>query len=407
MNPIARFKVSVLFFFQFFIWGSWGATMGIWMSKHGADAGFNNVAIGQAFATTSIAAIISPFFVGMIADRFFSAQRVLGFLHVVGGVLLYLASQQTTFTGFYPLLLAHTLCYMPTLALANTVAFSQMDDSAKHFGSIRVLGTFGWIAAGLMVGKLGLEPTAQQFLYAAYVSVALGVYSFLFLPNVPPRAKGEPISLGAILGLDALQMMKDRSFFIFSMGSFLICIPLAFYYSGAGLFLGEIGVKEVGFKMTFGQMSEVLFMLLFPLMFARLGVKKMLLLGMLCWTIRYVCFAAGAENVVMPLLLAGIILHGPCFDFFFVTGQIYVDQQADRRIRSAAQGFIAFLTYGVGMYVGSTIQGYVIEHYKIVDAAGVVTHNWKPTWLIPAAAAGVVMLIFLAMFDDPKKKQVA
>lgn len=375
--------------------------MGIWMSKLGAESGFSNVAIGQAFATTSIAAIISPFFVGMICDRFFSAQRVLGFLHVLGGVLLYLASQQTTFKAFYPLLLAHTLCYMPTLALVNAVAFSQMDNSAKHFGSIRVLGTFGWIAAGLMVGKLGLEPTPTQFQYGAYVAIALGVYSFFFLPNVPPRAKGEPVSIGAILGLDALQLMKDRSFFIFALGSFLVCIPLAFYYSGAGLFLGEIGVQEVGFKMTFGQMSEVIFMFLFPLMFARLGVKKMLLLGMLCWTLRYVCFAFGAGGVVMPLLLAGIILHGPCFDFFFVTGQVYVDQQAGPRIRSAAQGFIAFLTYGVGMYVGSTVQGYVIEHYKIVDAAGVVTHNWQPTWLIPAAAAGVVMLVFLVLFKEP------
>lgn len=362
------------------------------------NLGFSAPQIGTAFGATSIAAMISPFFVGMIADRFFAAQRVLGVLHIVGGVLLWLAAKTTTFSSFYPILLAHTLCYMPTLALVNAVAFSQMTDSAKSFGSIRVMGTFGWIAAGLLIGKLNLGPTPTQFTVGAVASVALGLYSFFVLPNTPPKAKGEPVSLRAILGLDALQLMKDRSFAVFSIGSFLICIPLAFYYSGAERFLTQIGVAEAPAKMTYGQMSEVLFMFLFPVMFSRLGVKKMLLLGMACWTARYVLFAYGNAGAGLWMLILGIVLHGACFDFFFVTGQVYVDQQASERIRAAAQGFIAFITYGAGMLVGSIAQGFILDRFTRPDGS----IDWAPTWLIPAAGAAGVLLIFAALFKDPR-----
>lgn len=394
MNLSARLKVSLLFFAQFFIWGTWGVSMGTWMN----GLGFKPTDIGVAFGATSVAAMISPFIVGMVADRYFSAQRVLGCLHVAGGLLLYAASKATTFSVFYPLLLGHTLCYMPTLALANTVAFAQMTDAAKSFGSIRVMGTFGWIVAGMLVGKLNLGALATQFTLGAAVSVVLGVYCLAVLPDVPPKSKGLPASVRSVLGLDALELMKDRSFFIFALGSFLICIPLAFYYSGTERFLTQIGMSEAPAKMTYGQMSEVLFMLVFPLMFARLGVKRMLLLGMACWALRYVCFAYGSvqSQLGMGLLLAGIILHGPCFDFFFVTGQIYVDQKAPERMRSAAQCFIAFLTYGAGMLVGSISQGYVIEANT---REGVV--NWAPTWLIPAAGSAGVLLVFLALFRAP------
>ncbi|MEI6872923.1 MAG: MFS transporter, partial [Verrucomicrobiota bacterium] len=324
MNLSSRIKLSALFFIQFFIWGTWGVSMGSWMNAQG----FTAPQIGTAFGATSVAAMISPFLVGMVADRFFPAQRVLGALHLIGGLLLFAASKANTFTAFYGILIAHTLCYMPTLALVNAVAFSQMEDSAKSFGSIRVMGTFGWIAAGLLIGTYNLGTTATQFVIGAGASIILGVYCLLALPNVPPKAKGQPISVRAILGLDALAMFKDRSFATFAIGSFLICIPLAFYYSGAERFLSQIGVTEAPAKMTFGQMSEVLFMVIFPIMFARLGVKKMLLLGMACWLTRYLCFAYGNATNHLWMLLAGIILHGPCFDFFFVTGQIYVDQQA-------------------------------------------------------------------------------
>lgn len=394
MEPNARFKVSLLFFFQFFTWGAWGVSMGTWMN----GLGFSAPQIGTAFGATSIAAMISPFLVGMIADRFFPAQKVLGVLHLMGGLLLLAASRATSFSSFYPLLLGHTLCYMPTLALANTVAFSQMKDAAQSFGSIRVMGTFGWIAAGMLVGKLNLGTTSQQFVLGAGVSLALGLYCLLVLPEVPPKSKGTPASVRSVLGLDALELMKDRSFSIFALGSFLICIPLAFYYSGTERFLTQIGMAEAPAKMTYGQMSEVLFMLVFPILFSRLGVKKMLLLGMACWAARYVCFAYGdaQSQVGMGLLLAGIILHGPCFDFFFVTGQIYVDQRAPERMRAAAQCFIAFLTYGAGMLVGSVSQGFVIE---ACTKEGVV--QWTPTWLLPAAGSAFVLLLFLVLFRAP------
>lgn len=394
MNTNSRIKISILFFAQFFTWGAWGVSMGTWMN----GLGFSAPQIGTAFGATSIAAMISPFLVGMVADRYFSAQRVLGVLHVLGGCLLFAASRTSDFSSFYPLLLAHCLCYMPTLALANTVAFSQMSDAAQSFGGIRVMGTFGWIAAGMLIGKLNLGPTSSQFVLGAGVSVALGLYCLLFLPDVPPKSKGTPASFKSVIGLDALELMKDRSFAVFALGSFLICIPLAFYYSGTERFLTQIGMAEAPFKMTFGQMSEVLFMLVFPLMFARLGVKRMLLLGMACWALRYVCFAYGdaTSAVGSGLLLAGIILHGPCFDFFFVTGQVYVDQRAPERMRASAQCFIAFLTYGAGMLVGSISQGYVID---ACTKDGVV--QWTPTWLLPAAGSAGVLLLFLALFRAP------
>ena len=394
MNPNSRLKISILFFAQFFTWGAWGVSMGTWMN----GLGFSAPQIGTAFGATSIAAMISPFLVGMVADRFFSAQRVLGILHILGGCFLFAASRTSDFSTFYPLLLAHCLCYMPTLALANTVAFSQMTDAAQSFGGIRVMGTFGWIAAGMLIGKLNLGPTSTQFVLGAGVSVVLGLYCLLVLPDVPPKSKGTPASFKSVIGLDALELMKDRSFAVFALGSFLICVPLAFYYSGTERFLTQIGMAEAPFKMTFGQMSEVLFMIVFPLMFARLGVKRMLLLGMACWAIRYVCFAYGdaTSSFGSGLLLAGIILHGPCFDFFFVTGQVYVDQRAPERMRAAAQCFIAFLTYGAGMLVGSISQGYVID---ACTKDGVV--QWTPTWLLPAAGSAGVLLLFLAMFREP------
>ncbi|MEY2600001.1 MAG: putative nucleoside transporter YegT [Verrucomicrobiota bacterium] len=393
MKPAARIKISILFFLQFFIWGCWGVSMGSWMT----ELKFTAPQIGAAYGATSIAAMISPFLVGAIADRFFPAQRVLGVLHLLGGLLLYAASTTSTYSAFYPLLIGHTLCYMPTLALVNTVAFSEMTDAAKSFGTIRVMGTFGWIAAGLLIGKLGLGASSSQFVIAAGTSVALGVYSLLGLPEVPPKAKGQPVDWRAMLGLDALVLFRDRSFAVFAIGSFLICIPLAFYYSGAERFLTQIGVSEAPAKMTYGQMSEVLFMVIFPVMFARLGIKRMLLLGMACWTLRYVCFAYGTAQEGFWLLLLGIVLHGPCFDFFFVTGQIYVDQSAPVQMRAAAQCLIAFITYGAGMLVGSLTQGYVLKAYTLADQ----TVNWSPTWLIPAVGSGVILVAFLLFFRNP------
>lgn len=373
--------------------------MGSWMK----ELGFSAPQIGTAFGATSAAAMISPFFVGAIADRFFQAQRLLGTLHVLGGIFLASAATTRSFSSFYPLLLAHTLCYMPTLALANTVAFSQMQDAAKSFGAIRLMGTFGWIAAGMVIGKMNLGTQSTQFLIGAAVSIALGVYAWIALPAVEPKSRGVPLNLGAMIGLDALPMLRERSFAIFALGSCLICIPLAFYYSGAERFLRDVGMAEAPAKMTYGQMSEVLFMLVFPWMFARFGVKRMLLLGMAAWIARYVCFAqgAGGGEMATAFLLAGIILHGPCFDFFFVTGQVYVDRCAPAGIRAAAQSFIAFLTYGVGMIIGSIAQGFILERFT--GAEGKV--DWSPTWIYPAVGSAAVLVLFLLFFRESANRE--
>jgi len=384
-----------MMFLQYLVWGAWFATGYAFLTK---KMGFTDAQAASCYATTNLAAMIAPFFMGMIADRFFAAERVLGVLHLLGAAFIYFASQQTTFAGFYPLLLAHTLCYMPTMALTNSVAFAQMSNPGKEFPGIRVLGTIGWIAAGQLVSAMKIDLDVQIFHVAAIAGVVLGIFSFL-LPHTPPRAKGEPASIGSILGLDALSLMKDRSFAIFMIGSFLICIPLAFYYNLTGSFLGDRGVKDVAATMSWGQMSEIFFMLVFPLFFARLGVKWMLVAGMVAWAGRYFLFATHAGNgaALWPVYL-GVILHGVCYDFFFVTGQVYVDERADAKIRSAAQGFIAFATYGLGMFVGSYIQGAVAEKYT---AAGVKA--WDQIWMVPALGAVGVLLLFVAFFRSPAR----
>jgi nucleoside transporter len=277
-----------------------------------------------------------------------------------------------------------------------------MKDAAQSFGAIRLMGTFGWIAAGQVIGKWNLGTQSTQFLIGAAVSIGLGVYAWLALPAVPPKSRGVPLNLGSMIGLDALPMLRERSFAIFALGSCLICIPLAFYYSGAERFLTQVGVEQAPAKMTYGQMSEVLFMLVFPWMFSRLGVKRMLLLGMAAWVARYVCFAQGAGGgaAASALLLAGILLHGPCFDFFFVTGQVYVDRRAPEGIRAAAQSFIAFLTYGLGMFIGSIAQGFILERFQTAD--GKV--DWAPTWIYPAVASAVVLGVFLLFFRESSGK---
>jgi nucleoside transporter len=395
MKTTTRIQLALMMFLNFFVWGIWFVTMGTYLSTQLSAGG---VEIGLAYGTQSLGAIIAPFIIGLIADKYFAAQRILGILHATGGFLLYYLSSQANFNAFYPYLLTYMIIYMPTLALVNAIAFKQMSSPEKEFSAIRVWGTIGWIASGLLIGWLALETTGsldQTFKIAALVSLVLGVYSFS-LPHTPPPKAGTQTTISEIVGADAIGLLKDKNYLVFFMASLLTCIPLAFYYQETNLFLNEVGVKNAASKMTMGQMSETIFLFLMPFFFARLSVKKMLLIGMAAWVIRYLCFGLGDAGSGVGLLYAGIILHGICYDFFFVTGQIYTDQRAGEKIRSSAQGMITLATYGAGMLIGFWLAGLIADQYKTVSG-----RDWNAIWMVPAGIAAAILVLFLLLFKDP------
>ncbi|MDP4216129.1 MAG: nucleoside permease [Bacteroidota bacterium] len=396
MHPSIRVRLSALMFLEFFIWGAWYVTMGTYLDKVLHAGGY---AVGKAYSALAIATIFSPFFVGMVADRFFSAQKVLGILHLAGAALLWELTSIDDPGLFYWVLLAYSLLYAPTLALANSVAFRQMTDPAKQFAGIRVFGTIGWIATGWLIDKvfhISTDSLAFTFKMAAAASALLGILSF-FLPDTPPKARGGKTSFAQILGVDAFVLFQDRSFVAFFIASILICIPLSFYYSFTHDFLTDAGMHNVTSSLTFGQLSEALFILLIPFFFRRLGVKWMIALGMAAWTLRFLCFGFGNAGPMEWMFFAGIILHGVCFDFFFVTGQIYTDSKAGVQIQSSAQGMITMATYGLGMWIGTLLSGLVKDHYT---SAGIA--DWRSIWMVPAAIAFGVLILFLRFFTDNK-----
>ncbi len=390
-----RFQLSSMMLLQYFVWGCWYVTMGHYLMK---TLHFDGEQVGHAYGTFAIAAMISPFFVGMIADKYFAIERLLGTLHLIGAVLLFAISEVTTFGNFYILLLAYSFCYTPTMALSNTLSFSQLKDPGKEFPGLRVLGTIGWIIAGLIIGFLGIEDKAIFFKIAAVVSAALGLYSFT-MPHVPPKKDQEKKTATQILGFDALKLFKEKDFVIMIISSVLICIPLMFYYSFTNAFLNESGMTNAAGKMTMGQMSEIIFMLVMPFFFKRFGVKKMILIGMAAWIIRYLLFAYGNNETMVWMFYLGIILHGICYDFFFVTGQIFVDKRAPENLRNSAQGLITFATYGLGFYIGTLASGIIVDMYLMADNS----HNWEMIWLVPAGFSVLVFIFFTIFFKDKLK----
>jgi nucleoside transporter len=389
-----KLRLSVMMFLGYFIWGAWYVTLGTYLSS---TLKFSGTEIGFAYGATSLAAMISPFFVGLIADRFFATEKIMAVLHLVGAGALWYVSTLGTFGTFYPVLIAYTLCYMPTAALSNSLSFHHLSDAARDFPRIRVWGTIGWIVAGLVVGRLGLEASAVPLRIAAVASVLMSLYS-LMLPHTPPPKAGTHVSVRSILGLDALALVKERSFAVFVAGSFLLCIPLQFYYAFTNLYLNEIGVAEPASKMTLGQMSEIGFMLVMPWFLMHLGVRRTLLVGMAAWATRYLLFVYGDGGSLAWMLYVGILLHGVCYDFFFVTGQIYVDQQANEKIRAAAQGLLAFITLGFGMFIGAWASGRIVEAYTLTTASGAVAHQWDRIWMAPAVASAVILAAFALLF---------
>jgi nucleoside transporter len=392
-------RLSAMMFLEFFVWGAWYVTVGNYLDAAGLSG-----AIKWAYSVGPMAAIVSPFFLGMVADRFFATERVLGAMHLLGGAALLYAPHAAA-TGsknaVIAVLLLHMLCYMPTLGLTNTLAFHTMTNRERQFPLVRVFGTIGWIAANLVVSKwLHADREPVQFHVAGGAAIALGLFSFT-LPHTPPPAAGRPFSLRDAAGLDALSLLAHRPFAVFLACSFLICIPLAAYYAFAPVFAGAVGFEDPAYIMSFGQVAEVLFMVLMPAFFARLGVKRMLAIGMLAWVARYGLFAAAADERVRWMVLGGILLHGICYDFFFVTGQIYVDQRAEARIRGAAQGLLVLVTQGIGMLLGAQVAGGIVEAYTTDAAAGL--RDWRTIWAIPCAAAAAVLVVFLVVFREDSR----
>ncbi|MCX6837295.1 MAG: MFS transporter, partial [Verrucomicrobia bacterium] len=395
MKPLLLVRFWLMVFLHYFVWGAWYVTMGTYVVT---KLGFTGGQVGLVYGTTAVGALVSPFIVGIIADRFFATQRILGFLHLVGAGLLYWVSTLENFGSFYPVLLAYTITYMAGHGLTNALTLHHAKNPAKEFPVVMVMASVGWIVAGLVVSWLKLEDNAGMFRLASGAALLMGLYSFT-LPHTPPKGAGTPASLGTLLGFDALKLMRDRSFATFMVCSFLICVPLSFYFSWMNVFMNEMNIPNAAAKMTLGQVSDVVFLLLLPALLLRIGAKGILLLGIGAWAVRFGLFALFHQSSsALWMLFTGILLHGMCYDFIFVMGRMYVDKRAGEDIRGAAQGLHAIVTLGAGMFVGSWLSGIVAQHYTQGS-----THDWQAIWLIPAAMAAVLVVVFALFFKEDQR----
>jgi nucleoside transporter len=393
-----RIRLSFMMFLNYVIWGSWYVTIGTYLTS---TLKFSGTEAGAVFGTSALASMISPFFVGLIADRYFASEKVLAVLHLIGAILLYFVTQQTSFGAVYAIMFAYCLCYFPTVSLTNSLTLQNIKDPGKDFPLIRVFATLGWIFIGVIIGKLGVEASPTQFLIAGGASLLMAGFS-LTLPHTPPPNKGQKVSARQILGLDALVVLKDQSFLVFVIASVFACIPLTFYFSFTNAYLNEMKVENAAGKMALGQASEVVLMLLMPLIFRKVSVKMILLLGLASWAIRYALLAYGNPDSGMWMFYLAILLHGICYDFFFMTGQLYTDMVAPPNLRSAAQGLIIFLTYGIGMFIGSLLSGSAVDYFtKTVN--GVQVRDWQSFWLTSSAGAAVILALLLVFFKNNAK----
>ncbi len=398
MSTLLLIRLWLMVFLHYFIWGAWYSAMSTYLSK----LGFEGSQIGLAYGTTAVGALVSPFIVGIVADRFFATQRILGALHLVGAALLFWVSTLKDFGSFYPVLIAYTITYMAGHGLTNALTLHHSKNPTKEFPFVMWMASVGWIVAGLTVNWLKFADNAAMFQLASGAALVMGLYSFT-LPHTQPKGANTPVSVGTLLGFDAIKLFRDRSFATFMICSFLICIPLSFYFTWTNQFMTEMNVADPTAKMTLGQVSDVVFLLMLPFLLPRLKAKGILIIGMAAWAVRFSLFALFHQQpTALWMLYTGILLHGMCYDFIFVMGRMYVDKRAGEDIRAAAQGLHAIFTLGAGMFVGSWLSGIVAQKYTHGAA-----HDWQAIWLIPAAMGAVLVVVFALLFKDNTAKETS
>lgn len=406
MQAQLKAKLSFFMFLQYFIWGSWYVSLGTYLGK---TLKFEGGEIGAAYGAFAIGAMIAPFFVGLIADRYFASEKLLAFLGLLGGALMFAIPKLTTFASFYPVLIIYCATYVPTLALGNSLALTHLANPKRDFPLVKTLSAVGWIAGGVTLSFVFKgEQSAVQFYLAGSISILLGLFS-LALPHTPPKKTGKDVRLGEILGLDALALLKKPSFAIFIACMFLICIPLYFYFVNVGIYVTELGWTYAAAKLSLAQVSDVVFLILLPVLLKNLGYKKTIFIGIAAWAARYFLLAGSVNHsgLATPLIFAAILLHGVCYDFLFIAGQLYVDDEANERMRGAAQGFIAFILWGVGAFVGTFLAGKSQAFHTVTKPNGEIFHDWHGIWIYPAWGAMAVLVIFMIFFRNPPRKTAA